>query len=139
MLLRFIPLAILLIAFISGCSISYSSGKSSDSIKSILSSSGGDGEQQSTDTATLYDDDVMAATMSFAKKKGTSNDFQNQISAIAKKHGITDWESEQITFTAMGKGLQQAGIAQEDISKLPYFNTLASSTYYSSILQAYKK
>lgn len=125
--------------FISGCSISYSSGKSSDSIQSIFSSSGSSEEKESTESASLYQDDVMAATVSFVNKANGTDDFQNQISSIAQSHGITDWENEQITYAAMGEGLHQAGVAQDTINTLPYFNHLASSTHYSNVLQAYKK
>ncbi|MCK5696924.1 MAG: putative lipoprotein [Gammaproteobacteria bacterium] len=126
-------------SFISGCSISYSSGKSSDSIQSILSSSGGGNETKSTESASLYQDDVIAATVSFVNTEGTNFDFQNQISFIAQNHGITDWENEKTTYTAMGEGLRQAGVTQDNIKTLPYFNRLASNVNYSNILQAYQK
>ena len=125
--------------FISGCSISYSSGKSSDSIQSIFSSSGGSKEKESTESASLYQDDVMAATVSFVKTEGTNFDFQNQISFIAQSHGITDWENEKSTYTAMGEGLHQAGVTQDNIKNLPYFNRLASNSNYSNVLQAYQE
>jgi len=143
-LIRNAFLLVVLSAFVTGCSISYSSGKSSDAISasstSLTSSSGGDKKdaEQASEEVSLYMEDVTAATASYASNNESNSNFQNQIAAIAKTHGITDWESEQATFTAMGEGLKKAGVAEDNIRDLSYFNSISSESDYSLVINGYQ-
>ena len=128
-------------AFLSGCSISYSGGKSSDSISASLdsisdSSSGGD-DSSAASAANYYAEDVTAATVDYASNQHGVERFQQIISSIARIHGVVDWERDQLTYTAMGKGLRQAGIDEQGIDTLVYFQTLPNRADYLLVLAGY--
>ncbi|AGF77271.1 hypothetical protein UWK_00691 [Desulfocapsa sulfexigens DSM 10523] len=133
-----------------GCSISYSLEKSSDSVSASLdsitsitsistSSSGGSEEEAKINaTGTVYEEDVAAVTVLYVSREKTTDDYQRQVTAIAKNHGISDWEQEESTFLAMGKGLRRAGVSEDSITNLPFFRSIAKSSNYSSVIKGYK-
>ncbi len=129
------------LSLLSGCSISYSSGKSSDSISassdSISDSSGSGDDEEAESTANAYGEDIAAATKRYALYQTESAQFMQTISNIAQNHGIVDWEQEKLTYTAMGRGLKQAGINEQIIGELTYFSSLAGSDDYSLVLAGY--
>jgi hypothetical protein len=89
-----------------GCSISWSVSKSvrssSHSSDSSSSSSPGAAER-------AYQDDVADYTRAFAKSGGTDMAaFQSDLAKLATEHGITSWESDLATYTAIGRGLAEA-------------------------------
>lgn len=129
-----------------GCSISYSSGKSSDSSSasfdsSSASSGSGDDDDEDEDaaasTANTYAEDVTVATKLYVTTQDGSKHFMSTISNLARAHGIEDWEQEKITYSAMGKGLKQSGITEEKIETLPYFHTILESEHYDTVLASY--
>lgn len=133
-----------------GCSISYSLEKSSDSVSASLdsitsistsstSSSGGEKSEETkiNETATVYEEDIAAVTVLYVSREKTNDEFQRKVASIAKNHGINDWEQEDSTFLAMGKGLRRAGVAEESIGNLPYFRSIAGSSKYSEVLKGY--
>lgn len=85
-----------------GCSISYSLEKSSDSVSASLdsltsistSSSGGEKEKINA-TGTLYEEDVAAVTVLYVSREKTTDEYQRQVTNIAKNHGISDWEQDR--------------------------------------------
>ncbi|MBU0960759.1 MAG: putative lipoprotein [Proteobacteria bacterium] len=133
-----------------GCSISYSLEKSSDSVSASLdsitsisnsstSSSGGEKseEQKVDETATAYEEDIAAVTVLYVSREKNNDEFQRKVASIAKNHGISDWEQENSTFLAMGKGLRRAGVAEESIGNLPYFRSIAGTSKYAEVLKGY--
>jgi len=125
------------LALLAGCSISYSSGKSSDSVTSSVSSGGG--SKTAGQEISLYTEEVVALTDSYVRQGKNSVNFQHTITYIARTHGINDWEREESTFVAMGKGLKQAGVSEENIVRLPYFETLAKGSQLASLLKGFKE
>ena len=130
-----------------GCSVSYSLEKSSDSVSgsldsitSISTSSSGGGEEEAKikETGTVYEEDVAAVTVLYVSREKTTDDYQRQVSAIAKNHGISDWEQEESTFFGMGKGLRRAGVSEGSIVNLPFFRSIVKSSNYSSVIMGYK-
>jgi hypothetical protein len=129
-----------------GCSISYSLEKSSDSVSASLdsitsistSSSGGSEETKVNATGSVYEEDVAAVTVLYVSREKTTDDYQRQVAAIAKTHGISDWEQEESTYLGMGKGLRRAGISEDSIVNLPFFRSIAESSHYSSVIAGYK-
>ena len=129
-----------------GCSISYSLEKSSDSVSTSLdsitsiptSSSGGEDEKVSA-TSSVYEEDVAAVTVLYVSRDKTTDEYQRQVTNIAKNHGISNWEQEQSTFIGMGKGLRRAGVSRDSITNLPYFRSMVadSSTSYSKVIKGY--
>ncbi len=144
--MRFPLFTIMLVVFASislltSCSVSYSLGKSSDSISASLdsiSTSSGNGDETAADVAAnRYFEDVAVATERFVSKRENSRQFQQAISDIARNHGIVDWEREGSTYVAMGKGLRRAGVGEQMISAFPYFRIVANGTFYSLVLAGY--
>ncbi|MDO9163788.1 MAG: putative lipoprotein [Methylococcaceae bacterium] len=93
---------------LNGCSFSDSSGSISDSIGSISDSS-----SSFSGGSAKYESDVEDYTYAYLKStSGTTDyaDFQNGLSDIAKKRGISDWESDDHTYKGIGKALKKAGI-----------------------------
>lgn len=129
-----------------GCSISYSLEKSSDSVSasldsltSISTSSSGGEEERVTETATLYEEDIAAVTVLYASREKNNEEYQRQITRIAKNHGIGDWEQESATYEGMGMGLRRAGVAEDSISNMPYFRPLADTSRFAQVLAGYRK
>ncbi len=135
---RNLLLAVACLALLAGCSISYSSGKSSDSSVSSFSSGGGD-TKKVDEEAGNYVDDVASATKMFVSQGGNDEGFQRNIAFIAGKHGITAWGNDDSTFMAMGKGLKQSGIKEDRISTLPYFSTITEGHNYEMLMKGYKE
>lgn len=135
------PAILAVTSLLAGCSISYSTGKSSDSIStsldSISSSSTSGGDTAAAPAASSYAEDVAAATVLHASSQKNSEQFLQTISNIARSHGIVDWEQEMGTYVAMGKGLKRAGVDEQQIAELPYFRTLVDSADYTRLLQGY--
>ena len=140
-------IAVLLIlsvpVFLSGCSVSYSGGKSSDSISASLdsisdSSSGGD-DSSAASAANNYAEDVTAATADYASNQSGVERFLQVISSIARIHGVVDWERDQLTYTSMGKGLKQAGVDEKTIAILAYFHGLPNRSDYLLVLESYRQ
>jgi hypothetical protein len=129
-----------------GCSISYSLEKSSDSVSASLdsitsisnSSSEGSEEAKVNTTGSVYEEDVAAVTVLYVSREKTTDDYQRQVAAIAKNHGISDWEQEESTFLGMGKGLRRAGVSEDSIDNLAFFRSIAGSTHYSKVITGYK-
>lgn len=131
-----------------GCSISYSLEKSSDSVSasldsltsitSISTSSSGGEEEKIEATGSLYEEDVAAATVLYVSREKSTDEYQRQVSSIARNHGVSDWEREETTFLAMGKGLRRARVSEDSISNLPYFRSIADGSNYSKVLKGYK-
>ncbi len=128
-----------------GCSISYSLEQSSDSVSASLESltspsrsSSGEEEAQVSATATIYEEDVAAATVLYVSSDKNNDTYLRQITSIAENHGISDWEQESSTFFGMGKGLRRAGVAESSIASLPYFRSIADSPNYSLVLRGYQ-
>lgn len=103
----------------SGCSIfksstsQASSESSSDSSKSLSRfvsspfrwSSGSSGDSGSQD--------VEQATESFVHSEGDLDAFRRDLSRIGREHGVSDWESHEPTWWAIGQGLRRAGVEGE--------------------------
>ncbi len=107
-----------------GCSFSYSSGKSSDSSKSSSASSG---SSDNKSEKAAYIRDITNLTVAAVKENHPAETYLREIGRIAKSHGITDWEREKSTFTAIGKGLKAAVISDEDLPDSTILNIIAGS------------
>ncbi|MCC6765294.1 MAG: putative lipoprotein [Deltaproteobacteria bacterium] len=89
-----------------GCSFSYSSESSWKSSKSSSGSSSGDEDKKEA-----YRNDVRDFTAAWAAGTGDVAGFENGLTTVARRHGITDWEADDATFTAIGAGLKRARVA----------------------------
>ena len=99
--------------FVNGCSFSYSSdslskssGRSSDSVSSIVSS-----PSNSSKTTDKYQLEIQEYTHAYVKSSDADYaSFQKGLTDIANSHGVVDWEQDSITYVAIGRGLKKAGL-----------------------------
>ena len=101
---------------LSGCSISYSLGKSSDSVTSISDSS----SPSDDDEKTAYSQDVRELTVAYIESGQQPDEYMREIGHIARAHGITDWERLHTTYVAIGEGLKRAGIHQAQLQDVGF-------------------
>jgi hypothetical protein len=110
---------------IGGCSFSDSSKSISDSISgssksfsdSSTSSSPSD-DASSGKAETSYRDDVRGFTAAYVRDGGDFTSFQRGLAAIARRHGISDWEASATTWTGVGAGLRSAGASADQRAAL---------------------
>ncbi len=112
-LLRTLQLAgaALLALAVIGCSISKSI---SDSVSSpfkwsseSLSSSGGGKES--------YQADVRDYTDAYVRSSSDVEGFRKGLASIAEKHGISNWEADEATYTGVGAGLAKARVNETQL------------------------
>ncbi len=57
-----------------------------------------------------YRNDIRSYTALFVRSGGTEEEYLHALSEIASRHGLSQWESEAVTYTAMGEGLRRGGV-----------------------------
>jgi len=88
------------------CSFSYSSESFSDSSKSSSSSSDSSGSDNAR-----FRDDVTQYTEAYVEAGGRQEEsFLAGLGDLARKRGISDWESEPSTWEAIGRGLGRTDV-----------------------------
>jgi hypothetical protein len=106
-------LAALLIAPLVGCLISASSTSLS---KSSRSSSNSSSSSSPGAAERAYREDVSDYTRAYAKSGGGDfRTFQGDLAKLAEKHGITNWEANPATYTAIGEGLGRAEVSDAEL------------------------
>ena len=86
---------------------------------------------------TIYREEIAAIAVLYVAVNGTADDFQRDISAAAKRNGIPYWELDERVFTAIGIGLERAGVEKEAIPALPFLQGLRNATNFDAIGNAY--
>ena len=99
--------AVLLVS--AGCSISASSKSSSESSASSSASSSPESKE------TQYRNDVRDFTASYVKSGGRIDDFKRRLGELAKERGITDWETNLVTYEGIGRGLGKAKVSEVEL------------------------
>jgi len=84
-----------------GCSFSDSSKSISDSINNSSESS----SSSSKDGKSAFADDVVEYTQAYVKAGARAESFLGGIGELARKRGISDWESGDATWLSIGRGL----------------------------------
>jgi hypothetical protein len=88
-----------------------SSESSSDSsASSSRSSTSSSGSSSPSSREGAYREDVADYTSTWIKSGGGPETFLSGIAPIAERHGITNWESDEITYEGIGRGLKDSGI-----------------------------
>jgi hypothetical protein len=126
----------LLLLAVAGCSFSYSSESISNSISgssnSSSGSSGGGGSDQS------YRNDVRDYTATYVLRSGTDEAaFERGIAAIAKSHGVSNWEGERATWVGMGEGLAKAQLTPGEAEHYKQEFAGTDAEHASAIQQGY--
>jgi hypothetical protein len=95
-----------------GCSISASSWSLSKSGRSSSHSSDSSSSSSPGAAERAYRDDVADYTRAFVKsQRGDFAGFQADLAHLAEEHGITNWEANPATYTAIGEGLANAKVS----------------------------
>jgi hypothetical protein len=63
-------------------------------------------------------DDVRDFTAEWVLSGGDTEGFRQRLAPIAEKNGITNWESDDITFKGIGMGLKKAAVKGERYQQL---------------------
>jgi hypothetical protein len=97
---------------LAGCSLSVSSWSLSKSSRSSSRSSDSSSSSSPGAAERAYGDDVSDYTRAYAKAGGSDfRGFQSDLAKLAQEHGITNWEENLVTYTAIGEGLGSAGVS----------------------------
>jgi hypothetical protein len=102
------------LAALAGCSISVSSWSLSKSVRSSSRSSDSSSSSSPGAAEEAYREDVSDYTRAYVKSS-TAVDlraFQAELARLAEQHGITNWEENGSTYTAIGDGLARAGASE---------------------------
>ena len=99
------------LALLAGCSISESISKSvSSPFEWSSASSGSSSRSSSPQRAEDYRAEVRDYTSAYVKSGGDFDAFTRGLSGIASKHGVSNWESDDVTYVGIGQGLQRGGV-----------------------------
>jgi hypothetical protein len=118
-----------------GCSISNSI---SDSVSSpfkwssdSLSSSGGGKEK--------YEGDVRDYTEAYVRSSSDIEGFRKGLASIAEKHGISNWEADEATYTGIGEGLAKAQVKEAQLEVYKANLSKGDATKAAAIQKGYEK
>ena len=95
---------------------SESSSKSSRSSSASSASSSGSSSASSRESAFVQD--LSDYTKTWVLSGGDVATFQRRVGAIAKDHGVTDWERDEDIYKAIGRGLKRAGIQGDRLTSV---------------------
>jgi hypothetical protein len=99
-----------------GCSVSVSSWSLSKSVRSSSRSSDSSSSSSPGAAERAYREDVADYTRAFAKSHGGDfRGFQADLARLAEEHGITNWEENPATYTAIGEGLAGAEVSGAEL------------------------
>jgi hypothetical protein len=124
-----VVVAVGLVALGAGCgSLSASSKSISKSISSPFKSS-----SRSSSPADAYRDDVRDFTAAYMKSGGDPSKLKAEVSSVAEKHGVTDWESSESTYVGIGAGLAEAKVSSAELEA--YKKTIATNAEQAQWMQ----
>jgi hypothetical protein len=92
------------------CSFSASSKGSSESSSDSSASSSRSSSPESAESQ--YKSDVREYTAAYMKTGGQFDAFRRGIGDIARKHNITNWEDNPVTYEGIGQGLGEGGATE---------------------------
>ena len=97
-----------------------------------------DSSSPAGDTASAYQRDVTDYTSKFAASDGDVQSFQRDLSSIAEGHGVTNWEQDDDTYLAIGRGLAKAGVSGERYQLLSVELSNQNQSHLSLVNSGYK-
>ena len=117
-------LAVLTAIPLAGCSISVSSWSLSKSVRSSSHSSDSSSSSSPGAAERAYREDVRDYTHAWAKSGGSDfRAFQADLAKLAADHGVSNWQENLGTYTAIGEGLGDAKVSEAAL--LAYKQTLS--------------
>lgn len=122
--------------WLSGCSVSYSVGKSSDSVEGISGSLTSSFAADADELATTYQSDLGQYTVVALSAGASTEDFLHGIQRVAAEHGISDWAGTKTTYLGIGAGLREAGVAAGTLAQHPLVATFAQQPDHLALILA---
>jgi hypothetical protein len=93
---------------VAGCSIS-------ESASSPFKSSSASFDSSSRGAKESYQNDVSDYTEAYARSSSDLEGFRKGLASIAEKHGISNWEADEATYTGIGAGLAKAQVNETQL------------------------
>ncbi|MCW7461732.1 putative lipoprotein [Leptospira limi] len=84
-------------------------------VKSISKSISSISESEKEKAMNEYKEDIIASVALQIRYENQKQELENQLSLIAKKHGVVAWRSNPSTYIAIGQGLKQANLSPSEI------------------------
>ncbi|EOQ96370.1 hypothetical protein LEP1GSC195_2547 [Leptospira wolbachii serovar Codice str. CDC] len=95
-----------------GVSVSDSASALVKSVSNSISSISDEGKEKAMKE---YKEDVIASVALQIRYENQKQELENQLSAIAKSHGVVAWRSNSSTYIAIGQGLKQANLSPSEM------------------------
>ncbi len=117
--LQFLVISVGIATILISCSIS----SNSDSIKSVSDSFNSSSYSNGFINRQIYLNQVSEYTMMYIKEHQPIDNYINfftGISDLAEKQGINNWDSNNLTYIGIGKGLKKASI---DVDNFDFYKT----------------
>lgn len=119
---------------IMGCSISNSISDSvSSPFKWSSQSSGSSNEKES------YQGDVRDYTEAYGRSSDDLEGFQKGLASLARRHGISNWEADEATFTGIGEGLAKAQVKETPLEVYKQNLSNGDAVKTSAIQKGYER
>ena len=110
-------LVVLAVVPLAGCSFSVSSWSLSKSSRSSSHSADSSSSSSPAAAELAYRDDVSDYTRTWAKSRDPDlRSFQADLARLVEEHGISNWEANPVTYTAIGEGLRSAGVSNTELT-----------------------
>jgi len=121
---------------LAGCSISTSI---SDSVSSPFKWSSDSSSGSSAEREKSYQEDVRNYTEIYARSNSDLAGFRKSLASIGEKHGITNWEADNTTYSAIGKGLAKANVLQTQVDMYIFNLSRGDTTMAAAIQKGYDR
>jgi hypothetical protein len=126
-----LALAAVVLAAGVGCSFSYSSRSISDSSKHSSDSS----SSSSKNDKTAFSEDVVEYAKAYVEAGGGAGDFLGGVGELARKRGISDWESDDANWVSIGRGIGMTKASEPQLEAYERAWTSGDSRRIASIKQ----
>ena len=126
-----VVLAVVFLSGLSACSFSESSKSSSKILSSPFESISN--SSNSSSPGDKYVADVRDYTSGYLTSGGDGSKLEQEISTVAGRHGVSDWESNARTYKGLGQGLHKAGATQAQLDG--YKRTIADNEEQAAWMQ----
>lgn len=84
-----------------------------------------------------YHSDLENTVVLAMRRGNTGEELLSQIGMVAKRHGLDNWSSADETFTAIGAGMRQAGVAGERAESVADLVSGGDAARRRLVLEAY--
>jgi hypothetical protein len=119
---------------VAGCSFSYSSEAISKSVSGSFESSS---SSSPSGSESAYREDVRDYTYAWVRSSEHASGFDGGLAAVAKKHGISNWQADRATWVGVGEGLAKARVSQAELEAFKRSLSDGNADHMSAIESGY--